>query len=583
MRMRKNIRDSIAMVFVLGLLILCGLKTEAATVQVQIKGKCLYSVANECLAQINKKRAAKGYSPVKMDASLQEQALVLAMKNPVDFTLPKETSNTTWYDADTNYFDGDFTIPDNKEFFKDYPTYENPVPTVAKEELLENFDAGFSDSISGIKSVGIVFFAVYETDKNVPYGISYGFVESKNDCKTVSSKSGISEVTKSVSISNSSHVLSPGAGGSGDQYDNASYPLNCKNGDSYRNKYLQVGHSVQLDVHLLNMNKFAYGSHSLGWPMRKVINGGTYYRQSLKLIPFSVSWSTSNAGVATVNSSGVVTAKGVGTAYITASLGGMSTKYRIMTSSGSPTTIKQYHPLINIGGSAERLYVDGKQYKGYTKGYEFYGSTGGMNGQYYSSSYGSSRKMIADFGKYEYYCCDGKDSNGKKGCSHGHTVPHLIKASDIKQDKSTTKKTAKNTTKKVTSGGMRLQINTKTKTAVYIAPTGSKASVTIPAAVKIGKKNYKVTSIAKGAFQNQKLLKKVTIGTNVTSIGDRAFYGCSKLSSIRIKTTRLKKVGRNAITGISKKAKIQVPKKKRKAYNKLFKARTGFRKTMKIK
>ena len=88
-------------------------------------------------------------------------------------------------------------------------------------------------------------------------------------------------------------------------------------------------------------------------------------------------------------------------------------------------------------------------------------------------------------------------------------------------------------------------------------------SVVIPKKIKIGKKTYKVTGIAKNAFKNCKSLKKITI-----------------------KTKTLKKVGKNAIKGIYKKAKIICPKKKKlyiKKYKKLFKKNTGYRKTMKIK
>lgn len=88
-------------------------------------------------------------------------------------------------------------------------------------------------------------------------------------------------------------------------------------------------------------------------------------------------------------------------------------------------------------------------------------------------------------------------------------------------------------------------------------------SVVIPKKVKIGKKWYKVTGIAKNAFK-----------------------GCKSLKKITIKTKTLKKVGKNAIKGIYKKAKIICPKKKKvyiKKYKKLFKKNTGYRKTMKIK
>ena len=57
----------------------------------------------------------------------------------------------------------------------------------------------------------------------------------------------------------------------------------------------------------------------------------------------------------------------------------------------------------------------------------------------------------------------------------------------------------------------------------------------------------------------------------------------SKLKKITIKSTTIKSVGANAISGIDKKAVIKSNKKCVKAYKKLFTKKTGFKKTMKIK
>ena len=86
-------------------------------------------------------------------------------------------------------------------------------------------------------------------------------------------------------------------------------------------------------------------------------------------------------------------------------------------------------------------------------------------------------------------------------------------------------------------------------------------SVTILNKVKIGKKTYTVTSIAKNAFK-----------------------GCKKLKKVTIKATKLKRIGKNAFKGIYKKATFKVPKKQLKKYKKLIqKKKTGFKKTMKVK
>lgn len=112
----------------------------------------------------------------------------------------------------------------------------------------------------------------------------------------------------------------------------------------------------------------------------------------------------------------------------------------------------------------------------------------------------------------------------------------------------------------------------------------NKTSVTIKDTEKINGKALKITSVEKSTFKGLGKLKKATIGKNVTSIGDNAFSGCKSLKTIVIKSTQLKKVGKNAIKGIAKGAQIKCPKAKKKAYKKLFTAKTGFaKKTMKIK
>lgn len=119
---------------------------------------------------------------------------------------------------------------------------------------------------------------------------------------------------------------------------------------------------------------------------------------------------------------------------------------------------------------------------------------------------------------------------------------------------------------------------------MYCGPLNMKASsVTVEDTVVLFGKTFKVTKIAPNLFAKKKTLKKVTIGKNVREIGQNAFYNCKNLKSIKIKSTVLSKVGKNAIKGINKKAKITCPKKNKKAYKKLFSKKTGYKKSMKIK
>ncbi len=137
----------------------------------------------------------------------------------------------------------------------------------------------------------------------------------------------------------------------------------------------------------------------------------------------------------------------------------------------------------------------------------------------------------------------------------------------------------------ISSGKYKVtQLNGWIKEVTYLAPASSrKVSVTIPETVMINGDIYKVTAISDKAFKNNKKLKKIIIGKNVRKIGKNAFYGCKNIKKMTIKSTILTSVGKNAIKGINKKATIKVPKKKFKQYKKLFKSKTGYKNTMKIK
>ena len=125
-----------------------------------------------------------------------------------------------------------------------------------------------------------------------------------------------------------------------------------------------------------------------------------------------------------------------------------------------------------------------------------------------------------------------------------------------KRVKKNRKKTIGGVTYKVTKAGI-----SKRAEVMVIGISGKrKKAVTIPATVRVD-----------------------GVSCKVTGIGKRVFRGCGKLKKITIKTKTLRTVGKQAFKGIQKKAVIKVPKSKYKAYKKLFRANTGFRKTMKIK
>lgn len=106
--------------------------------------------------------------------------------------------------------------------------------------------------------------------------------------------------------------------------------------------------------------------------------------------------------------------------------------------------------------------------------------------------------------------------------------------------------------------------------------------ITMVSSVKINGVTCTVTGIAAKAFANLKKVTGVTISKNVTEIGKQAFYGDKKLRTVRVKGTKLKKVGKSALKKISPKAVIRVPKAKKKAYQKFF-AGKGQKKSVTIK
>lgn len=145
-------------------------------------------------------------------------------------------------------------------------------------------------------------------------------------------------------------------------------------------------------------------------------------------------------------------------------------------------------------------------------------------------------------------------------------------------------------------------------TVTYKKPVNKKkASVTIPATVKVEGKTYKVTTVEKNAFKGNKQLKTVNIGSNVQSIGAGAFSSCTKLKTVKIsskvktiqknafancrnlktitiQTKKLTKktVGEGAFKGVNSKATVKVPKGKAKAYQKLLRSK-GLNKNAKVK
>lgn len=135
-----------------------------------------------------------------------------------------------------------------------------------------------------------------------------------------------------------------------------------------------------------------------------------------------------------------------------------------------------------------------------------------------------------------------------------------------------------------------ISLSKKTVEIAGLAKNRTLKKIIVDDVVSLNGESYKIVSIGKEAFLNNKRITGVTIGKNVQFIRDRAFSGCSglksvtinskklkeigskafynckKLTKIVIKSTSLKKAGKNAFKGTAKKLQIKVPKTKLKKY-----------------
>lgn len=130
---------------------------------------------------------------------------------------------------------------------------------------------------------------------------------------------------------------------------------------------------------------------------------------------------------------------------------------------------------------------------------------------------------------------------------------------------------------------------------VAVCGTKKKAvkSVVIPKKVKVDGYSFQVVSIYKNAFSGNSKLSKVTIGANVTiigngafknckklefiiipkkvtTIGKKAFAGCTGLRCMLVRSDKIKSVGAKAFLGIDSRMTVKTSKNKSKEYARLF-------------
>ena len=124
-----------------------------------------------------------------------------------------------------------------------------------------------------------------------------------------------------------------------------------------------------------------------------------------------------------------------------------------------------------------------------------------------------------------------------------------------------------------TISGNEYKVSKPGAEVILVRTSKTTKNVTVPAQIYAQGITYKVTSIGAKAFNNNKNLTKVTIGTNIVKINSNAFFNCKNLKTVTIKSVYLtrKTANKKAFKNAHKKLVIRVPKKAKKIYKKIFK------------
>ena len=278
-----------------------------------------------------------------------------------------------------------------------------------------------------------------------------------------------------------------------------------------------------------------------------------------------VSFATSDANVATVDANGKVTAVGNGTATIT-----------VTTDDGNKTAICSVTVELPAEPTPDPVPADLVQ----KVNNEIAAAADKKEADYTADSWKNYQKALEAATKAA------KDEKAtktdlEKALADLQTAAAKLQKKAPETPSTDSKNPTVGTEAKVGKGIYRVT-NAKKKTVVLVKPRkANNTSFNVPKSVKLANGRYKVVGIAKNAFKNNKKLKKVVIGSQVTKIGANAFSGAKNLKTITIKSKSLKSVGKNAFKGIYKKCKIKVPAKKLNSYKKLL-SKKGQKDSVKI-
>ena len=278
-----------------------------------------------------------------------------------------------------------------------------------------------------------------------------------------------------------------------------------------------------------------------------------------------VSFATSDANVATVDANGKVTAVGTGTATIT-----------VTTDDGNKTAICSVTVELPAEPTPDPVPADLVQ----KVNNEIAAAADKKEADYTADSWKNYQKALEAATKAA------KDEKAtktdlEKALADLQTAAAKLQKKAPETPSTDSKNPTVGTEAKVGKGIYRVT-NAKKKTVVLVKPRkANNTSFNVPKSVKLANGRYKVVGIEKNAFKNNRKLKKVVIGSQVTKIGANAFSGAKNLKTITIKSKSLKSVGKNAFKGIDKKCKIKVPAKKLNSYKKLL-SKKGQKASVKI-
>ena len=516
----KTMKKGHLLLALLAFVCLMGLGTihaNAATVKAKVDVKKFYGIAEQVLQEINKERRSNGLQDLKMDATLTEAAM--------DIALQKQGGDASVSEPEiykNKYIDKNIFELGNVNGYDEYEDNLWKETTKGKKCITEDMSklGKFlykDDDISSRIGIGMV---ATDNPTNIPRELNNGSRYNVTYCF----------------LSNDS------------THDTTNYNPYVNNGKTVRTQmdlYIDSSNTyliVDADKNELTP-KYAYDvikkgekrkAHPGVWENIPVTGAKRF---SCKLSNDGASWSSSNPSIVSVDANGNITAKKNGIATVAVKVGGLQATKKYVVSD-----------IISVDTDTLLSLPNWKSKSDIPKEY---------TGNCYAGGYALEVK------------------NGR-----------IIWSKNMKTNKVTRSGKKKSVTKTKKVKGNYYKIISKSKKAVqYEKPVNKNiSSITIPAVVKINGKRYKVTGIAANAFKNCKRLKKVTIGTNINKIGKKAFYGCSSLKNIKVKTSKLtnSRIGRQAFKGIHKKSVIKVPKRQLKTYKKILKTK-GIGKKVKIK